>query len=560
MRLASMTINGAVWAWAFEPDGYPAALGPIGVSYDPQVATIAAVTVGNVVDTWERNVFGEPVRVATTIAGAPFREVVYERDGLGRIAAWTETLGSIGPESVRRTASYDDADRVLSVDVEGGVLGDETFSWDDNGARLSRVGDDGLTAALYDEQDRVTNAGGTAFIYDRNGDRRASIAGGTTTTRFDSSGALVEVATPTTTISYDNDVDGARVLRRKDGIVTHRFAALDGVVQAELDASGLVITQFLRATPGGAPDVMIRGTQTLRFIKDHVGSPRFVVDVDTGAVLQEMQHDTFGRVVVDTSPGFQPFGFGGGLYDPDTGLVRLGAREYDPATACFLSRDPLGFSSGTFNHYAYAAGDPINLADPTGLGPQRTPLSTAEAIQIARKFEKAFPHEQDTRWKPDDIVTAVAGRQLTYAEKSIVDHAITTMDTVHSSKGPVDYVANVFGGVFIAPGYDVLKAVAQNSDAANAAAGKVKGLTDTGSFQDPATSKPSVQSMVAMVAGTLDAIIPTSGEGVAEAYDLLAAVGGFVAGAARGRPPGPVWTPPSNVNAPPAKVVGTVRR
>ncbi|MDS4031603.1 MAG: hypothetical protein RKO66_16235 [Candidatus Contendobacter sp.] len=36
-------------------------------------------------------------------------------------------------------------------------------------------------------------------------------------------------------------------------------------------------------------------------------------------------------MTLDTSPGFQPFGFAGGLYDKDTGLVRFGARDYGAA-------------------------------------------------------------------------------------------------------------------------------------------------------------------------------------------------------------------------------------
>ena len=67
----------------------------------------------------------------------------------------------------------------------------------------------------------------------------------------------------------------------------------------------------------------------------------------------------------DTAPGFQPFGYAGGVTDPTTGLVRFGARDYHPATTQWLSRDPVGFSGGT-NHYTYADGDPINRIDPTG--------------------------------------------------------------------------------------------------------------------------------------------------------------------------------------------------
>jgi RHS repeat-associated protein len=84
-------------------------------------------------------------------------------------------------------------------------------------------------------------------------------------------------------------------------------------------------------------------------------------------VAQRLEYDAFGRVTEDTSPGFQPFGFAGGLYDPDTGLVHFGARDYDPATGRWISRDPIDFNGGDTNLYGYVLGDPINFIDPTGL-------------------------------------------------------------------------------------------------------------------------------------------------------------------------------------------------
>jgi RHS repeat-associated protein len=76
----------------------------------------------------------------------------------------------------------------------------------------------------------------------------------------------------------------------------------------------------------------------------------------------------FGQVTLDTSPGFQPFGFAGGLYDADTGLVHFGAREYDPQIGRWVSKDPIGFDGGQTNIYVYVGNDPINGADATGLG------------------------------------------------------------------------------------------------------------------------------------------------------------------------------------------------
>ena len=50
-----------------------------------------------------------------------------------------------------------------------------------------------------------------------------------------------------------------------------------------------------------------------------------VVNVDTGVIAQRLDYDPWGVVTQDTNPGFQPFGFAGGLYDANTGLVRFGA-------------------------------------------------------------------------------------------------------------------------------------------------------------------------------------------------------------------------------------------
>jgi RHS repeat-associated protein len=80
-----------------------------------------------------------------------------------------------------------------------------------------------------------------------------------------------------------------------------------------------------------------------------------------------MDYDEWGRVLLDTNPGFQPFGFAGGLYDRDTGLVRFGARDYDPETGRWTAKDPIGFDGGDSNLFGYVANDPVNWVDPLGL-------------------------------------------------------------------------------------------------------------------------------------------------------------------------------------------------
>ena len=95
-------------------------------------------------------------------------------------------------------------------------------------------------------------------------------------------------------------------------------------------------------------------------------SVRLVVNVDDGTIEQRIDYDEWGKVLDDTNRGFQPFGFAGGLFDPQTGLVRFGARDYDPQTGRWTGKDPILFDGDSPNLYGYGIGDPINHFDPDG--------------------------------------------------------------------------------------------------------------------------------------------------------------------------------------------------
>uniref|UniRef100_UPI0037DC730F RHS repeat-associated core domain-containing protein n=1 Tax=Streptomyces sp. WAC05458 TaxID=2487412 RepID=UPI0037DC730F len=60
----------------------------------------------------------------------------------------------------------------------------------------------------------------------------------------------------------------------------------------------------------------------------------------------------------------QPYRYAGAYADP-TGLYKMGHRYYDPTFGRFTQPDPSGQET---NPYLYAAGDPINNMDPSGLG------------------------------------------------------------------------------------------------------------------------------------------------------------------------------------------------
>jgi RHS repeat-associated protein len=141
---------------------------------------------------------------------------------------------------------------------------------------------------------------------------------------------------------------------------------------AQLDSAGRIEKTFVYGTRVNVPELIIDHVSgaTYRIIVDHLGSVRLIVNVATGAVAQQMAYDEFGNVtanVVSLSGFSQPFGFAGGLYDADTGLVRFGARDYDTATGRWTAKDPIGFAGGDANLYAYCGSDPVNCIDPTGL-------------------------------------------------------------------------------------------------------------------------------------------------------------------------------------------------
>jgi RHS repeat-associated protein len=79
-----------------------------------------------------------------------------------------------------------------------------------------------------------------------------------------------------------------------------------------------------------------------------------------------MDYDVWGNVIEDTNPGFQPFGFAGGIYDLHTQFIRFGARDYDPIAGRWALKDPIRFEGNDVNFYGYALNDPINYIDPNG--------------------------------------------------------------------------------------------------------------------------------------------------------------------------------------------------
>jgi RHS repeat-associated protein len=308
--------------------------------------------------------FGERDDISATAQNT----AVYERQNVVR-----DLAGRVRAEDVRVQGTllglgyhYDAQGRLDEVRENGSVV--RSYGYDANGNRKwIRSGSTEITAD-YDGADRLKRFGTITYGYDDVGQLRTKDdpSEGTTAYTYGTHGELRQVDLPDgRALTYENDAMGRRVGRTLDGTTTARWVYVGIRPVAELDASNTIRKVFVY-TDGLAPDVAVIDGVAYRIVADARGSVRLVVNAATGAVAQRIDYDEFGRVLSDTNPGLQPFGFAGGLYDADTGMVRFGARDYDALIGRWASRDPVLFAGAQANLYTYVGNDPVNEVDPSG--------------------------------------------------------------------------------------------------------------------------------------------------------------------------------------------------
>ncbi|MEW5878221.1 MAG: RHS repeat-associated core domain-containing protein [Acidobacteriota bacterium] len=272
---------------------------------------------------------------------------------------------------------YDPAGRLVS---ERKILPDGSslvtqWGYDGNGNRVMEVKPNGtVITGSYDDQDRLLSYGDYSFSYTANGELLSKCQGSVCQhLDYDVFGNLRHVILDNgMEIEYVIDGRNRRIGKKINGTLVQGFIYDDQLrIVAELDGQNQVVAKFTYADQINVPEVMEKGGKTYRLLHDHLGSPRFVIDTQTGEVAQELHYDAWGNVVFDSNPGFQPFGFAGGLYDTHTKLLRFGARDYDPQVGRWISKDPIAFSDrrtcGSVNLYVYGCLAPSWWTDPRGL-------------------------------------------------------------------------------------------------------------------------------------------------------------------------------------------------
>ncbi len=400
-RTNSVGVNGGnTIAFEYNEDSELTQVGELVVTWDPQNGLVTSTAVGNTTEAWAYNGFGETVGHSAAHDGMDLYAVQHTRDKLGRIIEKTETVGGL-TDVFRYT--FNAAGRL--VEVQKNDIAIATYTHDSNGNRLSHTGAGGTVSGAYDDQDRLLQYGATTYTCTPNGDLLTKTNEGQTTTyEYDALGNLIAVTLRDgTEIEYLADGESRRIGKKVNGALVQGFLYWDQVNPiAELDGAGNLVSLFVYATRANVPAYMVKDGTTYCIISDHLGSPRLVVNTGTGEIVQRMDYDEFGNAIQDTNPGFQPFGFAGGIYDRHTKLVRFGARDYDAQTGRWTSRDPLLFEGGQTNLYTYVDNDPINRIDPLGTGWWKDMLDTIKRIapDAAEEARKAAEEAAKQRRPP----------------------------------------------------------------------------------------------------------------------------------------------------------------
>ena len=354
--------------YAYDDDESPKQIGDMGLGYNVPNGLLSTTTLGTFKDNYSYSGYGELSAYTSAKGKTKFFSLNFTRDNLGRITKKEQALADAGTQTY--DYGYDEAGRLKDVRKNGATFA--SYVYDDNGNRISGNRNGVVFSADYDDQDRLERQNTLKFAYNANGDligKTNTSSGEVTLYIYDVFGNLRTVKLPNATV-IDYEIDGLnrRIGKKVNGLLTVRYLYQDQLrIAAEVNPDGTLKRRYVYATGRTIPDYYIERNEKYKIISDYLGSPRAVVKLSTNKIVYRMDHDEFGRITLDSKPGFLPFGFAGGLYEPATGLVRFGARDYDPEIGRWTVKDPIRFAGGDSNLYGYVLGNPINFRDTRGL-------------------------------------------------------------------------------------------------------------------------------------------------------------------------------------------------
>lgn len=347
------------------------ALGPMNFKYNNISRRVEETSIENIRDYYIYDSNGDLFSYqAKYIDAQNVEKILYSytlnRNIMGLVVGKTESLLQ---DANTYIYEYDTSSRLIGVIKNGMQQG--MYNYDFNGNRISGSIGNAPFVASFDSQDRILNFSNITYRHHPNGEMVERSRGALPSDHFkyNALGQMKSIHLSTgKTVDYELDSNGNRVFVKIDqeSVFQNIYEANDRIA-VQFDHKTKTVKEFFYSSDISSPEIMRYKDQYYRFIKDHLGSPRLVVNTKTGQIAQRMDYDVWGRVIENTNIGFQPYGFAGGLYDDVSQLVKFGARDYDPEVGRWTSKDPILFGGGDINLYGYVFNDPVNFIDDNGL-------------------------------------------------------------------------------------------------------------------------------------------------------------------------------------------------
>lgn len=277
--------------------------------------------------------------------------MTYTRDAIGQITKAVETGF---PEVPEYSWEYDAKDRLTKSNGT-------TFGYDaaNNVTKISS------TTYEYDKADQIESASNANFEFNAVGQRvKQTPSGGSATTySYDQAGNLTGIDSPTIDNTFEYDGTGLRIKETKDASTYKMVWDSTPEIPLMLRAGN----DYYVYGPDGLPLEEINSSSVDYLHHDQLGSTRVLTN-SSGEVSGTYRYGPNGAFWKHTGSAGTLMGFAGQQrMRAATQLIYMRARTYDPVTAQFLSVDPALAETG--EPYSYAAGNPVNRADPSGLDP-----------------------------------------------------------------------------------------------------------------------------------------------------------------------------------------------
>ncbi|MET7610779.1 polymorphic toxin-type HINT domain-containing protein [Streptomyces seoulensis] len=263
------------------------------------------------------------------------------------------TAGSARPHALSQVASTGPNGTSINSYTYDGAGNNDTRTVNGDKQTLTWSADDHLLTHIQPDASGGTKT--TSYVYDANGNRLIRRTPTATTLYLGGTEITLSKGSTTPTAQRYYDLGGGnQAIRTNDNKVSFLIGDQHGTSELAINAVDLTMQQR-RTTPFGG----YRGTQPTNW------------------------------------PGEKTFV--GGTQDP-TGLIHLGAREYDPVTSRFLSVDPIIDPSDPqqLNAYAYANNNPVTMSDPNGLKPE----SLCGKEGHCGDTRETFTQDDEGKWTP----------------------------------------------------------------------------------------------------------------------------------------------------------------